>query len=268
MKRPSQSTPRRRRAPLAWLFVLALLSPALAVAPAGAATSTETRGTQTSGTDTSGFRFWGYFHLSDGDWAFAETGPDGFDPADGDVEGWRYAAATAEDPRFPRATPTFEDICGGTEAGDGEKRVGFVIDAGRPADGEDGATPPEPRAACAVVDAAANGADALAAVAEVRADPGGLTCALDGYPADGCGDPVAQLSPEALQPDEQVQLAGLADSADPQATATDSTTDSAAATAADDDGIGATVWVALAVVVVVAALALLALRRRRAAGGD
>lgn len=261
MKRPDPSTPRLRRAPLAWVFVLALLSPALAAAPAGAATG-ETSAPETGGADASGFRFWGYFHLADGEWAFAETGPDGFEPADGDVEGWRYASATAEDPRFPRATPTFEDICGATEAGDGEKRVGFVIDAGRAADGEGGATPPEPRAECAVVDEAANGADALAAVAEVRGDAGGLTCALDGYPESGCGDPVAAMSPEALQPDEQVELAGLANAvADPQATAT-------ASDEAEDGGGGAAVWVALAVVVVVAALGLLALRRRRAAGGD
>ena len=68
------------------------------------------------------------------------SGPAEAAPADGAVEGWRYAVAGAE-PRFPRADGDFELICGSTDADAGEKRVAVVIDYGTDADSEDGSNP-------------------------------------------------------------------------------------------------------------------------------
>ena len=78
-----------------------------------------------------------------------------------------------EHPALPRGPPRpSPDICGATPAKAGSKRVGVVIDAGRPADAETGATPPAPVAQCAVVDARASGAEVLSAVASVRVGQG------------------------------------------------------------------------------------------------
>jgi hypothetical protein len=151
------------------------------------------------------YRFWGYYQWSDGSWAFAPTGPAETRPTDGAVEGWRFAVAGAE-PRVPRADGDFDLICGGTEAGDGEKRVAVVIDFGTEADSADGSHPPQARGACAVVPEDATGADILTAAAgDVRLGEGGLTCGIDGYPATGCADPVDTPAPPG--PEEQVELA-------------------------------------------------------------
>ena len=151
------------------------------------------------------YRFWGYYQWTDGAWAFAATGPAEAQPADGSVEGWRFAVAGLE-PRVPRADGDFDLICGGTEASAAQKRVAVVIDFGTVADSEDGSQPPAARGACAVVPTDATGADVLAAAAgEVRLDQSGLTCGIAGYPATGCGGPVATPAPTGVE--EPVELA-------------------------------------------------------------
>lgn len=217
-------------------------------------------GAATAAAPSDAYRYWGYFQATDGEWAFAQTGPDGATPADGAVEGWRFAVAGSADVRAPRALPAFEDVCAGTDAAAGEKRVAVVIDYGRPADAADGAEPPAPRAECAVVDEAATGADVLAAVAETRVE-GGLVCGLDGYPATGCGEAVSEVSPEAAAPDEPVELTGLAGAEGSGDTAA---AEQPAAEQTADDGPGAALWLGIgAAVAAVVALAVLALRRRR-----
>lgn len=225
------------------------------------------------------YRYWGYYSATADGWTFAQTGPDGATPADGSVEGWRYAVAGESDVRQPRALPAFEEVCPG-EALEGMKQVAVVLDHGRPADAPDGAEPPAPRAACAVVDEAATGADVLASVAqEVRVE-GGLVCGIDGYPATGCADPVAEVTAEAAAPDDAVTLELTGDAAaggaSPEASATPDA-GAPAATGADgsaDDaaaGTGSTAPVlgGLVVVLLVAgALVLAARRRNRAAEGQ
>ncbi|MFC5999871.1 SCO2322 family protein [Quadrisphaera sp. GCM10027208] len=216
------------------------------------------------------YRYWGYYQLTEDEWAFAQTGPDGTTPADGAVEGWRFAVAGPSDVRTPRALPAFEEVCGAEEAAAGEKRVAVVIDYGREADAPDGAQPPEPRADCAVVDEAASGADVLATVAETRVEDG-LVCGLDGYPATGCGDPVPEVSPEAAAADEPVELTGLVgqtptdDATESQASDDDAAAaaDDDAAAAEDDEGPGAGLWLGIAAAAAVVALAVAASRRRR-----
>jgi len=196
------------------------------------------------------YRYWGYYHLADGKWAFAQTGPDKSTPADGAVEGWRFAIGDESVTRMPRATPSFTDICGATPAVAGKKRVGLVLDFGREADADNGAKPPAPAARCAVVDTKATGAEVLAAAASVRAGSGGLVCGIDGYPATGCGGEVKVVPPAAKAADTPVTIAA-AKKAD------------APADAPAGSGTSPLTWVGLAVVVLaVAAVGILALRRR------
>jgi len=182
------------------------------------------------------YRYWGYYTWTDGAWTFATKGPDQTAPADGAVEGWRFAVTTeAGSPRVPRADGDFDAICTSTEPAAGKKRVAVVVDAGLPADAPEGAEPPEPRGACALVDESASGAQVLAAVATARIE-GGLVCSLDGYPAQGCGEPV-DLEPPAT-PDAQVALALPADE-------TDAAQNDAANSDGEDDG--GTPWLPIAI---------------------
>jgi len=231
-----------------------LLSGVLATLLAAAGLAAAVPASASTPAPASAYRFWGYFQEAEGKWEFAQTGPDASQPADGSVEGWRFATAGLNDTRTPRATATFDEVCSGTDAKSGSKRVALVIDYGRTADGDDGAVPPEPRAACALVPDTATGADVLAAVATIRAEKG-LTCGIDTYPATGCGDPVDTLTAAASAPDEPVQLTSAADDSAP-----------ASDTAAnDDDGSGSQLWIAAGAVVLIVALGVVALRRRGSA---
>lgn len=199
-------------------------------------------------------RFWGYYQLSGTTWQFATTGPDQVVPADGSVEGWRYAVAAMDAPRFPRVVPTFEQLCGSTPTpADGSKRVGVVVDYGRVADTADGSTPPEPRGACAVVPTNASGTDVLTSVAQVRLDKG-LVCGLDGQPAKGCFEEVASPAPPAAAPDRSVTL--------PPAAAP---TPAATAPAAEERtgfGMSMTIGAALVTLLAVVAAIWMTMRRR------
>jgi hypothetical protein len=173
-------------------LLVATLAALTVLLPAGAA-------------NAANYRFWGYYTWSDGSWAFATKGPDQTTPADGSVEGWRFAVSPASgDPRPPRAAGDFETICADTESVTGKKRVAVVIDAGLSSEAPSGAEPPKARGACAQVDESASGAQVLAAVAESRAEKG-LVCGIDGYPATGCGEPVDAAAP--TKPDAPVELA-------------------------------------------------------------
>ncbi|MFI5708497.1 SCO2322 family protein [Kribbella sp. NPDC051620] len=169
-----------------------------------------------------GYRFWGYYQYTAGQWAFAQKGSEAVVPADGAVEGWRFAVGGSK-PRVPRAAGDFNAICGATPAETGKKRIALVIDSGTPADSASGATPPPASGTCVVTDLKATGAKILAAVKPVRIEKG-LTCAIDGYPATGCGDQVKNISVPAT--DEPVKLeigpaVGAAPSATPSGTPAD-----------------------------------------------
>lgn len=222
--------------------------------------------------------FWGYFQWTDGEWQFASTGPDGATPEDGAVEGWRFAANSADlPPRPPRAEGDFEVICGSTpEPASGEKRVAVVIDYGLADEAPEGAEPPAARGDCAVVPEDATGADVMAAVAQVR-EQDSLVCGFDGYPASGCGtleaEPMADADtpvelelPDASSGEADNESGGDGDGGTDNA-ADGSGVDSGAATGeAADDGIGrfGVLIAALIAVVVVGVLGgALGIRRRR-----
>ena len=174
--------------------LLALVTAVVAAAPASA----------------EAFRYWGYYAADGTAWTFAQAGPADTVPADGAVEGWRFAVADEASTRYPRATPDFETLCGAATAEDGQKRVGVVIDYGTTDDAPDADTTPAARGACAVVDTDASGADVLAAVAELRLGDGGFVCGIDGYPTQGCGDAVDAAAPSGDEEPVELELAGSA----------------------------------------------------------
>ncbi|KQY64573.1 MULTISPECIES: SCO2322 family protein [unclassified Nocardioides] len=150
------------------------------------------------------YRYWAYYTVTDGAFVTQETGPAGATPADGSVEGYRYAApADFKKPNLPRAdlaTVNFDSVCGDKEAAAGEKRVAVLIDYGVEADAN-GAEVPQPEALCAVVPEKANGLQTLQAVAPdlrtKKSSFGPLLCGISGYPATGCADEKADAGTPA-----------------------------------------------------------------------
>ena len=170
----------RRTILIPMLVLTTLLGGALLAAPAQADTY---------------YRYWTYWNGSGSTWTFAATSPDTYVPADGSVDGWRFdVAPESGNARPPRVAPDFTTICGATAAVAGSKRVAVVIDSGAVEDAPEGSTPSAPTADCAVVPTGANSLQTLAAVASERLDKT-LLCAIDDYPATGCGDQVTLSSP-------------------------------------------------------------------------
>jgi hypothetical protein len=197
-----------------------------------------------------GYRFWGYYQWSGSQWAFSQKGADVVVPADGAVEGWRYAVGGAK-PRVPRAAGDFEAICGKTPAESGKKRVALVVDPGTPEDALSGEKPGPATGTCVVTDPQATGAKILAAVAPVRIEKG-LTCGIDGYPSKGCGDQVKNIKVPAT--DEPVTL---------EIKPAVGSTAAPAAAESDDDGAPWSGIIIAAVAVVVLGGGGLLLSRRR-----
>ena len=210
------------------------------------------------------YRYWGYFQLTNGAWAFAPTGSAQTVPKDGSIEGWRFAVGDESSTRAPRATPTFDDLCASTTAAAGTKRIGLVIDYGRPADSADGTQPPAVRATCVAVPEKATGSDVLVAAGTTLRLDKGLTCALDGWPATGCGEKVDPVPAAAASPDTSVTIPAPTPSASTNAAGASSGTST-------DDGSTGSSWPlfgGLAAVVLVGAIGLAARRRGRDATED
>ncbi|MFK0279627.1 SCO2322 family protein [Streptomyces sp. NPDC090499] len=164
-----------RRAGLLFLAALTLC----ATAAAGPAAAT-------------GYRYWSFWERDGAHWTYATQGPSTAQPADGSVEGFRFAVSEdSTDASQPRGTADFGTICADTAAVGGRKRVGLVVDFGTTADAPPGERPPVRRTACAVVPEDATAADALATAAKpLRYDTNALLCAIGGYPSRGCGEKV------------------------------------------------------------------------------
>ncbi|MET8699047.1 SCO2322 family protein [Kitasatospora sp. NPDC004723] len=138
-----------------------------------------------------GYRYWSFWQWSAGGWAYQQQGPAVHVPADGAVEGWRFAVSPdgGRDAARPAAAGDFAALCAGTPAQDGRKRVAVVLDFGGATDAPGGESPPAPRTACAVVAPRASSAEVLATVAPpLRYDGNGLLCAIAGFPRAGCAD--------------------------------------------------------------------------------
>jgi uncharacterized membrane protein YgcG len=148
--------------------------------------------------EATSYRFWAYWLGSDTGWSFSNQGASRR-PADGTVEGWRFAVSEASSSTTPpRHSTSFAQICGSTSPQDGKKRVGLVVDFGSTTDAPKGETPPARIATCVLAPTDANGYAVLAAAVQLRTD-GGLICGMNGYPASECGVAVADptTSPSA-----------------------------------------------------------------------
>lgn len=145
--------------------------------------------------DATSYRYWVYWVGGTGDWAFSHQGAS-HQPADGTVEGWRFAISKeAASSATPRVSSSFDDICGKTDAVAGKKRVGLVLDFGVSSDAPPGQTPPKgPVARCFVLPTNATGYDVLAAATSLRVEQG-MICGIAGYPKAGCGEAVANPKP-------------------------------------------------------------------------
>ncbi len=208
-----------------------------------------------------GYTFWGFYtwDAKKSSWPFSLVGANDRKslPEDGDVYGFRWALVVGTDSRPPRADGDFDAICGSEQAGDGEKRIGFVLDYGTPADAPDGDSPPEPRGVCATVDEEFTVQQALQTVVPVRTDDSGLICGIDEYPSSGCGEELTDVT--APPADEQVTLALPGDETTPgeeDRTPRDSSDADDGATsdeAADEDESSTGTWtIALAVAAILA----------------
>ncbi|MFD3700306.1 SCO2322 family protein [Streptomyces sp. NPDC058646] len=177
--------PSGRSGALAVLLGVALAALLAAAAPAMAA----------------GYRYWSFWDgAGDGTWKYATAGPSSARPADGSVQGFRFAVSRDEATERvqPRAAADFAAVCSGTAPEAGRKRVALVVDFGVPQDAPAGDAPPQesPRTVCAQVPQDATTAEALASVAKpLRYNSSALLCAISGYPKQGCGDQVAAPEP-------------------------------------------------------------------------
>ncbi|GLW72395.1 hypothetical protein Kpho02_46940 [Kitasatospora phosalacinea] len=140
------------------------------------------------------YRYWSFWKGGADGWAYQQVGPAGNVPADGAVDGWRFALSPdgGQDAPRPGPAPDFAAVCADTAPGGGHKRVAVVLDFGTAQDAPGGEQPPAVRSVCASVPTAANSAEVLAAVAApLRYDSGAMLCAISGYPHAGCGEQVA-----------------------------------------------------------------------------
>lgn len=154
------------------------------------------------------YRYWTYWSGTDTTWTFSAVGPASALPADGAVEGWRFAvsAGLGGQGAQPGQTPAaaFGDFCAETPQRSGTKRVAVLIDFGGTADAPSGQSPPNVVGHCAQVPLDFSGSQILQQVAEIRSESG-LVCAIAGYPAGECAPAVADSgrSPSAEPSDSK-----------------------------------------------------------------
>ena len=220
----------------------------------------------------SAYRYWSYFTSSDGTWTYAMKGPADLVPADGTVEGWRFAVTSdaMATPPTPVQAPDFATLCKDVPAEAGKKRVGLVIDAGPAAVAPAGETPLNRSVACTVVAMDATGMQVLESLDKVRLDKG-MVCGIDGYPATECSPTVdialADLNGDAPSSTNAAAASAAASAAPMMSTAADVTaapTTASDATSAPSSGNGS-MWITFAVIGVgiIAAGFLLSRSRRR-----
>ncbi|GEC08996.1 hypothetical protein SSP24_66510 [Streptomyces spinoverrucosus] len=183
-----------------------------------------------------GYRYWSFWERNGEAWTYATQGPATTRPADGDVQGFRFAVSEdSADASQPRGTADFATICADTPARDGTKRVALVIDFGTTSDAPSGETPPPARTACAQLSPDATTAEALAAVAKpLRYNTNALLCAIGGYPEKGCGEQVTDSKQSTPSKDDT-----------------------------SDSGPTASVWAGIAAIAVLGAAAVWQTRRHR-----
>lgn len=150
------------------------------------------------------YRYWAFYVASGSSWNYSSRGPVAEHPADGEVQGWRFAVqADTNGELRPRETPNFQQLCGSTPPIDGKLRVGIVLDFGTPADAPPNEKPPaQIVTGCVQVASGASGADVLQAAVgagHLRIGNTGLVCGIDGYPKTECA-PAVDISRTTTTP--------------------------------------------------------------------
>ncbi|GAB2716798.1 SCO2322 family protein [Kitasatospora kifunensis] len=143
--------------------------------------------------EAASYRYWSFWRGGEGGWTYQQQGPASYVPADGSVDGWRFALSPdgGQDAARPTSASAtgFGALCADTPAKPGLKRVGVVLDFGTATDAPSETVPPKARTGCAQVRTEASSAEVLAALAPpLRYDSNGMLCAIAGYPAAGCGE--------------------------------------------------------------------------------
>ena len=150
----------------------------------------------------SAYRYWTYWQGNAGAWQFGTQGPATSNPADGAVEGWRFAISGANGSRDAQpslnASTAFADLCGSTPIISGKKRVALVVDPGYASEAPEGEEPISALSTCVVADTDASGYDILRSQLPVRVERG-LVCGIGGYPAHEC-TPVIEVSEQSAMP--------------------------------------------------------------------
>jgi len=149
----------------------------------------------TSQAEATSYRYWTYWLGGSGSWEFSTRGADRV-PADGTVDGWRFAISVeAASSSTPRVSSSFDAICGDTEPVANRKRIGLVLDFGTATEAPPGDSPPATTVArCVVVPTTANAYEVLVATTSIRVDDG-MVCGIAGYPSSGCGESVPDPKP-------------------------------------------------------------------------
>lgn len=174
-----------------------------------------------SSAQAAAYRYWTYWHVTDGVWQFAQAGPAGTSPEDGSVEGWRFAVSStsgdqANTPNIDSAA-AFEEICATTAPVADKKRVALVVDPGLAQHAPTGDSPGPLKTYCTVMSPDANGYDVLRSVGLVRVESG-LICAIDKYPTTGCADVVDESEVTTAPSADAMSPAPVAPSDSPEQT--------------------------------------------------
>ncbi len=139
------------------------------------------------------YRYWTYWTTNNGTWEFRQIGPAANIPADGSVEGWKFAISSqsGDEQAKPTFSPTnaFEEICGSTPTLPEMKRVALVIDPGVTQAAPQGDQPGAMTTTCVQIEIPATGYSVLRSFVSVRTS-NGLICGIDGYPTFECADVV------------------------------------------------------------------------------
>lgn len=155
-----------------------------------------------TGAQATNYRYWTYWSGTGQSWTFSAVGPSSAVPADGSVEGWRFAvsAGVSGQGAQPTVSPSaaFEQYCGDVPAAAGTKRVAVVIDYGSAADAPTGQTPPSSTGGCAQLPESHTGGQVLQQISDIRVE-GGLICAINGFPQGECA-PAVSKQPTASAP--------------------------------------------------------------------
>ncbi|MCH9718316.1 MAG: hypothetical protein K0U60_00410 [Actinomycetia bacterium] len=162
----------------------------------------------TASAQATNYRYWTYWSGAGQAWTFSPVGPSSAVPADGAVEGWRFAvsAGVGGQGAEPTIAPAvaFQQFCADVPAASGMKRVAVVIDYGGAGDAPAGQNPSAATGGCAQLPENNTGGQVLQQVSEIRVE-GGLICAINGYPQGECApavsdQPSATTSPKGAAP--------------------------------------------------------------------